>query len=38
MVGVPDSSPVEALRVMPGGSVPVLTDQVMGLVPPVMVS
>ena len=38
MVGVPDSSPVDAFRVTPGGSVPALTDQVNGLVPPVTVS
>ncbi len=37
-VGVPDSSPVDAPRVIPAGSAPALTDQVNGLVPPVTVS
>ena len=38
MVGVPDSSPVDAPRVSPGGRLPLLTDQVNGLVPAVTVS
>src|SRR5579872_2103275 len=37
-VGVPESTPVEALSVIPAGSVPLLTDQVYGAVPPLTVS
>jgi hypothetical protein len=36
-VGVPLSVPL-ALRLMPAGRLPLLTDQVNGLVPPVTVS
>ena len=38
VVGVPDSSPVDAFSVNPGGRLPLLTDQVNGLVPPLTVS
>ena len=37
-VGVPDSTPVEAFRVIPAGSVPALTDHAYGAVPPLTVS
>ena len=36
--GVPDSTPVEAFRVRPGGRLPALTDHTYGAVPPVTVS
>ena len=34
MVGVPERAPVVASRLRPGGSVPVVTDQVSGVTPP----
>ena len=37
-VGVPDRVPVDEPRVIPAGSVPLLTDQVYGAVPPLAVS
>ena len=37
-VGVPDSSPVEAFRVIPAGRLPPLTDHAYGPVPPLAVS
>jgi hypothetical protein len=36
-VGVPVIAPVEVLRVSPAGSVPLVSDQVKGVVPPVAV-
>jgi len=38
VVGVPEMAPVLALRVRPGGRVPVEIDQVYGVVPPLAVS
>ncbi len=37
-VGVPEMTPVEVLRVSPGGREPALIDHVYGFVPPVAVS
>ena len=37
-VGVPDSTPVEAFRVIPAGRLPALTDHAYGPVPPLAVS
>lgn len=37
-VGVPEITPVEALRVSPGGKEPALIDHVYGFVPPDAVS
>ena len=38
VAGVPDSTPVLAFRVRPGGRLPPFTDQVNGPVPPVTAS
>ena len=38
MVGVPEMTPVPALRVSPAGNVPFVTDQLYGGVPPVAAS
>ena len=38
VVGVPESRPVEAFRVSPGGRLPAVTDHTNGAVPPLTVS